>query len=64
MTGMGNKDWLRTFLSKPAGRKVFAEYNYNDQVKEVEMGRECSMHGGGRGMHTGFRWQGQKERDH
>jgi hypothetical protein len=25
---------------------LFAKYNYNDQVKEDEMGRACSMNGG------------------
>jgi hypothetical protein len=34
----------------------------NDQVKEDEMGRECSTHGR-RGIHAEFLWGSKKERD-
>jgi hypothetical protein len=34
-----------------------------NQVKEDEMDRACSTIGG-RGMHTGYWWEIQKERDH
>jgi hypothetical protein len=34
------------------------------QVKEDEMGRACSTKGGRRGMHIGYWWESQKERDH
>jgi hypothetical protein len=43
---------------------TLAEYHLNDQVKMVEASRECSTHGGKRGMHTGFGCESQKERDH
>jgi hypothetical protein len=33
------------------------------QIKEDEMGRACSTNGGG-GMHIGYWWGSQKERDH
>jgi hypothetical protein len=33
-------------------------------VKKGEMGRACSMHVGEEGMHAGFWWESQKERDH
>jgi hypothetical protein len=26
--------------------ELFAKYNYNDQVKEEEIGRACRIHGG------------------
>jgi hypothetical protein len=38
--------------------------NYNDQVKEVKKGRACITNGGRRGMHVGYLWESQKERDH
>jgi hypothetical protein len=38
------------------------KYNPDDQVKEDEMGRLCSTHEGG--VHIGFCWDSQKERDH
>jgi hypothetical protein len=41
----------------------FAKYNYNDQVKEGEMGRACKHEWGRRGMHVGFWWKSQKEGD-
>jgi hypothetical protein len=43
---------------------LFAKYNYNDQVKEGEMGRASSTNGGKRGMHIGYWWESQKEMDH
>jgi hypothetical protein len=30
---------------------LFVKYNYNDQVKEHEMGRTCSKHGGSLNIH-------------
>jgi hypothetical protein len=35
----------------------------NLQVKEDEMGRACSTNGE-RGMHIGYWWESQEERDH
>jgi hypothetical protein len=35
-----------------------------DQVKENEMGGACSTNVGRRGMHVGYWWDSQKERDH
>jgi hypothetical protein len=35
----------------------------HDQVKDDDMGMACSMHGVGK-MHTGFRWETQKESGH
>jgi hypothetical protein len=35
-----------------------------DQAKEDEISRACSRHGGRKGMHGGFWWESQKERDH
>jgi hypothetical protein len=37
--------------------------NYNDQIKEDEMGRTCSTHER-REMHRRFRWKSQEKRDH
>jgi hypothetical protein len=36
----------------------------NDQVKEDQMGRTCSTNGRRRGMHIGYWWDNQKEREH
>jgi hypothetical protein len=36
---------------------LFAKCNYNDEVKDDEMGRACSTH-------VGFWWESQKEGDH
>jgi hypothetical protein len=33
------------------------------QVKEDEMGRACSTSGGRGGMHIGYWWESQKERN-
>jgi hypothetical protein len=33
-------------------------------VKEDEMGKECSTNTGRRGIHIGYWWESQKERDH
>jgi hypothetical protein len=35
----------------------------DDQMKEDEMGRACSTNMGRRGMHIGYWWESQKERD-
>jgi hypothetical protein len=38
--------------------------NWDDKVMEDFMGGTSSTHGKKRGMHTGFWWVKQKERDH
>jgi hypothetical protein len=42
---------------------AFAKYNWNDQVKENEMGRLYSKNGENM-MHIGYWWESQKERNH
>jgi hypothetical protein len=42
---------LKAYLCKALERKrkiieLFAKYNYNDQVNEDQIGRECSTNGG------------------
>jgi hypothetical protein len=39
---------------------LFAKYNKNDQVKEDEIGRACSMDG----VLIAHWWESQKETDH
>jgi hypothetical protein len=38
------------------------KYNYSDQVKEDAMGKACNTNWR-RGMHIGYSWESQKERD-
>jgi hypothetical protein len=40
----------------------FARYNYNHEVKDDEIGKECSTYGI-RIMHIKFWWRSWKERD-
>jgi hypothetical protein len=43
---------------------LFAKYNYNGQVEEDELSGACSMNWRGRGIHRGYLWENQRERDH
>jgi hypothetical protein len=42
---------------------LLAKYNWNDEVKEDEMVKECSMNWEKRNIYIGFSWESHRERD-
>jgi hypothetical protein len=42
---------------------LLVKYNWNDQVKEGEIGGVCKRHGENRNAYR-FQWDNQKERNH
>jgi hypothetical protein len=63
----GKKKWWKVgenFIKMKLQLVIFADYNYNDQVKKYEYGRTCSTYGEKGNIYAiGFWWECQKERD-